>query len=85
MNQQFKIKNHTAFAYFWNLANTIKTFVYNPKDEVDDEKTLKKANDYVECLEALGKVAFGENEYYNFKKRNKDVPNLSKSRRVKKA
>lgn len=87
MYQQFKIKNHTAFAYFWNLANTIESFAHNlkGKENENDEKNLKKAKDYVECLNALGKVAFGDNEYEEFKKGNKDVPTIPKSGRVKKS
>lgn len=72
----YTVKNHTAFTYFWNLASSCQKWMKMLKKKPHDEETIRKAIIDIECLEVLGKLAFGAKEFKEFRKDNPDVPNL---------
>jgi hypothetical protein len=80
MHEMYTVKNSTAFVYFLKLASSCKKWVKRLKQNPKDEETLKKAKIEIECMEALGSVAFGAKEFKELRKDNPDVPYLSKSR-----
>ena len=80
MHEMYTIKNSTAFVYFLKLTSRCKKWVKRLNQNPKDAETLKKAKIDFECSDALGKVAFGAEEFKELRKENSDVPDLSKSR-----
>ena len=76
MHEMFTVKNSTGFVYFLKLASSCKKWVKRLKQNPKGAETLNKAKIEIECLEALGKVAFGAKEFKELRKDNQDVPNL---------
>ena len=76
MHEMYTVKNSTGFVYFLKLASSCKKWVKRLKQNPKDAETLNKAKIDIECLEALGILAFGANEFKELRKENSDVPNL---------
>lgn len=69
MYEQYKVKNITAFGYFLKLSDKCGKWAEKLEKSPEDEKNVEKAVKDLECLEALGKVAFGD-ENFKLEERN---------------
>lgn len=63
MYEQYKVKNVTAFGYFLKLSVKCGKWAEKLDKNPEDEKIAEKAVKDLECLEALGKVAFGDDKF----------------------
>lgn len=78
------LKNKTAFLYY-NILNQdcSKIFKKIKKGEIN-EKNLRNLKEFVECIDVLGSLAFGEKEFNMKLEEEINAKALSKQTRAKK-
>ena len=80
MYEQYLIKNITAFGYFLKLSEKAQKLAERLDKNPEDEKLNAEFRECTECLEATGRIAFGEKEFQLLRKDNPDVPDLPEPR-----
>lgn len=77
MHEMYTVKSHTAFIYYWLLKKDAPKHQAKLKKDLIEDKDLKSINEWVECVNALGRLAFGEKDFQEMITGDKNVKALS--------
>lgn len=77
MHEIYTVKSHTAFIYYWLLKKDASKHQSKLKKDLIEGKDLKSINEWVECINALGKLCWGEKEFQEMISGDDNVKALS--------